>query len=106
MKKKDNKSELKTKNSILSHGKKLHMLYDVDFLSNEDKSFNVRDKIILDEFVHSIASMSDIHLDPAIIESANKLRKQIYSDCGKNMITYKKLRNDIISKIDSRFHVN
>lgn len=107
MKKKNKDSDiLETKPDILKDSNTMNMIYDVGFMKNEDVNFNLRDKIILCEFVSSVSHMSNLELDPSIVESANKLKTQIYNDCNGDMSLYRRLRSEIISSIDRRYHIH
>lgn len=73
---------------------------------NKKQQFTFEDKIILLEFITSVSLLSDISLDPVIMDAANRLKIDAFSDVGNNEVKFNKMRYDIVNQIDNKYHMN
>lgn len=102
----ENNDELESKEDILDFDSKMDMMDQMGFEDIEDSSLRVEDKIILSAFIHSLSEISKNGIDPAIVDSNNRLKMSIMRDLDGDFLKYKEIRNDLIKRIDNRYHIN
>ena len=103
---KNKKDELESKTDILEFDSKIDMMDNMGFEDIEDFTLRVEDKILLSAFIHSLSEISKDGIDPAIVNANNKLKMSIMDDLGGDFMAYKEIRNDLIKRIDNRYHIN